>query len=154
MIKGGGPIVGGAIPGLAVLSSIWEQTEKAIKKYPSMALALAPVSWPAWVPVLTAFVYEQQFGLCSHGKGISMSCLLCLQKDGDCSVVSGIHAISGFLRWFCVPLSLCDVWMHSQHGKITEFLWRVVLTSLPLCIKRYIASHFLGDLLLGGLSGQ
>ena len=44
MIKGGGPIVGGAIPGLAVLSSIREQTEKAIKKYPLMALALAPVS--------------------------------------------------------------------------------------------------------------
>jgi hypothetical protein len=36
--------VGGAIPGLVVLSSIREQAEQASKKHPSMASASAPAS--------------------------------------------------------------------------------------------------------------
>ena len=48
VMKGGGPIVGGAIPGLVVLSSIREQAEQAreckqaSKEHPSTASASAP----------------------------------------------------------------------------------------------------------------
>ena len=52
VIKGGRPIVGGAIPGLVVLGSIRKQAEQASKEHPSMASASAPV----WVPVLTSLV--------------------------------------------------------------------------------------------------
>jgi hypothetical protein len=50
VIKGGGLIVGGAIPGLVVLGSIRKQVEKArgskqaSKKHPFMASASAPAS--------------------------------------------------------------------------------------------------------------
>ena len=44
VIKGKGPIVGGAIPGLVVLGSIREQAEQASKEHPSMASASAPAS--------------------------------------------------------------------------------------------------------------
>lgn len=102
---------------------------------------------------MVRFSPPQEAGLYSLGDSIPMTCLLCLQKGHDCSVVSGIRVMSGFLKWFCVPLCLCGMWMHSQHGKITEFPWYVILTSF-LCIKRYIASHFLGILLSGVLSGH
>ena len=39
MIKGGGPILDGAIPGLVVLGSIRKQAEQASKEHPSMASA-------------------------------------------------------------------------------------------------------------------
>ena len=43
VIKSGGPLVGGAIPGLVVLGSIRKQAEKqASKEHPSMASASAP----------------------------------------------------------------------------------------------------------------
>jgi hypothetical protein len=38
LIKLGGPLVGGTIPGLVVLGSIREQAEQASKEHPSMAL--------------------------------------------------------------------------------------------------------------------
>ena len=57
--KQGGPLVGGVIPWLVVLVSIKKQAEQASKKHPSMASASAPVSWPAWVPVLTSFGDKQ-----------------------------------------------------------------------------------------------
>jgi hypothetical protein len=38
------------------------QGKQASKEHPSMASASAPVSWPAWVPVLTSFSDEQQYG--------------------------------------------------------------------------------------------
>ena len=49
VIKGGGPLVGGAISGLVVLGSIREQAEQArgskpVKEHPSMASASAPAS--------------------------------------------------------------------------------------------------------------
>ena len=49
VIKGGGPTMGGAIPGLLVLGSIREQAEQArgkqaSKKHLSMASASAPAS--------------------------------------------------------------------------------------------------------------
>jgi hypothetical protein len=44
VIKGAGPMVGGAIPGLVVLGSIREQAKQAGKKHPSMASASAPAS--------------------------------------------------------------------------------------------------------------
>jgi hypothetical protein len=41
----------------------WASQEKqASKKHPSMASASAPASWPAWVPVLTSFGDQQQYG--------------------------------------------------------------------------------------------
>jgi hypothetical protein len=70
VIKVGGPIVGGAIPGLVVLGSIRKQAEQARgskpKWHPSMASASPPASWPAWVPVLTSFGDEQQCGSVSR----------------------------------------------------------------------------------------
>ena len=42
--KGGGPIVGGAIPGLLDLGSIRKQAEQASKSHPFMASASAPAS--------------------------------------------------------------------------------------------------------------
>ena len=48
VIKGEGPIVGGAIPGLVVLGSIRKkQAKQASKEHPSMASASAPASRPA-----------------------------------------------------------------------------------------------------------
>ena len=44
IIKRGGSIVGGTIPGLVVLGSIREQAEQASKKHPFMASASASVS--------------------------------------------------------------------------------------------------------------
>jgi hypothetical protein len=38
------------------------QGEQASKEHPSMASASAPASWPVWVPVLTSFGDEQQYG--------------------------------------------------------------------------------------------
>jgi hypothetical protein len=75
--QGGGAPVGGTIPGLVVLGSIKEHTdrfsafwlrssvehaEQASKEHPSMASASASASWPAWVPVLTSFSDEQHHG--------------------------------------------------------------------------------------------
>jgi hypothetical protein len=42
--KGGKPLVGGPMSGLAVLGSIREQAEQASKEHPSMASASAPAS--------------------------------------------------------------------------------------------------------------
>jgi hypothetical protein len=42
VIKGERPLVGGAISGLVVLSSIREQAKQTGKEYPSMASASAP----------------------------------------------------------------------------------------------------------------
>ena len=44
VIKVGGPIVGGATPGLVVLGFIRKQAEQASKQDPSMASASAPAS--------------------------------------------------------------------------------------------------------------
>jgi hypothetical protein len=44
VINGGGPLVGGAIPGLVVLDSIRKQAEQASKSHPFMASASAPAS--------------------------------------------------------------------------------------------------------------
>jgi hypothetical protein len=38
------------------------QSKQASKEHSSMASASAPASWPAWVPVLTSFGDEQQYG--------------------------------------------------------------------------------------------
>ena len=38
------------------------QGKQASKEQPSMASESAPASWPTWVPVLTSFGYEQQYG--------------------------------------------------------------------------------------------
>jgi hypothetical protein len=48
------------------LGSIREQAEQASKEHPSMASASAPAFWPAWVPVLTSFGDEQQYGSVSQ----------------------------------------------------------------------------------------
>jgi hypothetical protein len=70
VIKGERPLVGGTIPGLVVLGSIragWaSQGNQASKEHPSMASASAPAFWPAWVPVLTSFGDEQQYGSVSQ----------------------------------------------------------------------------------------
>jgi hypothetical protein len=42
------------------LGSIREQAEQARGSKP--AFASAPTFWPAWVPVLTSFIDEQQYG--------------------------------------------------------------------------------------------
>jgi hypothetical protein len=42
VIKGERPLVGGTIPGLAVLGSIREQAEQVSKEHPSRASASAP----------------------------------------------------------------------------------------------------------------
>ena len=52
----------GALPELVVLGFIRKQAEQDSKSYPSMASASAPISWPAWDPVLTSFGDEQQCG--------------------------------------------------------------------------------------------
>jgi hypothetical protein len=62
VIKGERPLVGGTISGLVVLGSIREQAGQASKEHPSMSSASAPAFWPAWVPVLTSFGDEQQYG--------------------------------------------------------------------------------------------
>jgi hypothetical protein len=42
------------------------QGKQASKEHPSMASASAPAFWPAWVPVLTSFGDEQQYGSVSR----------------------------------------------------------------------------------------
>jgi hypothetical protein len=42
------------------------QGRQASKEHPSKASASAPASWPAWVPVLTSFGDEQQYGSVSQ----------------------------------------------------------------------------------------
>jgi hypothetical protein len=66
VINGERPIVGGTISGLVVLGSIREQAKQASKEHPSMASVSAPAFWPAWVPVLTSFGEEQQYGSVSQ----------------------------------------------------------------------------------------
>jgi hypothetical protein len=71
VIKGEGPLVGGTISGLGCLGFYkragWaSQRRQASKEHPSMASASAPASWPAWVPVLTSFGDEQQYGSVSR----------------------------------------------------------------------------------------
>jgi hypothetical protein len=69
VIKRGGSIMGGTIPGLVVLGSIRKQAEQArgskslssTSPWPLHQL-LPPSSCPVWVPVLTSFGDEQQCG--------------------------------------------------------------------------------------------
>ena len=42
------------------------QGKQASKEHPSMDSASAPAFWPAWVPVLTSFGVEQQYGSVSR----------------------------------------------------------------------------------------
>jgi hypothetical protein len=76
VIKGERPLVGDAISGLVVLSSIREQTKQASKEHPSMASASARAPWPAWVPVLTSFSDEQQCGNVSWINPFLPNCFL------------------------------------------------------------------------------
>ena len=65
----GGPVVGGAIPGLVVLASVRKQAEQAKRSKPVSSIPpwplqqlLPPASCPIWIPVLTYFGDEQQCG--------------------------------------------------------------------------------------------
>jgi hypothetical protein len=69
MIKGGGPLVGGAIPGLVALDSIRKQAEQArgskpVSNIPPWPLhqLLLPDLLEFQSPVLTSFGDEQQCG--------------------------------------------------------------------------------------------
>jgi hypothetical protein len=56
VVKGEGPLVGGAIPGLIILGSIREQAEQASKKHPPwplhQLLLLDLLKFQSWLPLV------------------------------------------------------------------------------------------------------
>jgi hypothetical protein len=74
------------------------QGKQASKEHPSMASASAPASWPAWVPVLTSFGDEQQYGSVSWINPFLPNLLL------DYDVCAGIETLTKTTSY----ISLCN----------------------------------------------
>jgi hypothetical protein len=133
VIKGERPLVGGAISELVVLGSIREQAEQANKKHPSMASALAPAFWPAWVPVLTFFGDQQQYGKCKLNKPFPPQLLL------GHDVCIGIETMTKTQSLWK------SMWRHFRNteNKHTMWLW---FSTLDTYLKYLISQHIINIL--------
>jgi hypothetical protein len=129
VIQRGGSLVGGAIPGLVVLGSIRKQAEQArgsnpVSGTPPLPLyqLLLPSSCPVWVPVLSSFGDEQQWGSVSL---FSPNCFLVMIFCAGIQTLTKTGEVALFWKVLWSNSSLCCLGISSSVHRLAVAAWSI-----------------------------